>query len=325
MLTLFVLTIFSACGNFEVDHDDYLYTSGYFPYQYPVRTLVLGDYVYDNSNDNAHKFLISVAIGGVYKNGKNREFKIVVDESLCNNLSFTSGGDPVRPLPSNYYALSSQDKLVIPAGKMNGGIEVQLSDAFFNDPLAIKPCYVVPVRIVGSSDVDSILLSKNFTLFAVKYINEYHGAYFHYGTSSVKDVTGTTIENTAYHTEKYVESNPVVKLVTTARHQVKVSLNFESKIITGAFDLILTFNGNNCTVSAPEGASYTVAGSGEFKSKAYEWGNKERDGIVLNYTVTNDKGSYAANDVFVARDRGVVMEVFNPVVNDSFLFYQGGI
>jgi hypothetical protein len=153
-------------------------------------------------------------------------------------------------------------------------------------------------------------------LFAVKFINEYHGVYFHYGTSSVKDAAGVTVENTAYNTEKYVESNPAAKLVTTARHQAKVSLNFESKIMTGTFDLLLTFNGSNCTVSAPEGASYTVAGRGEFKSKAYEWGNKERDGIVLNYTVTDDRGSYTANDVLVARDRGVVMEVFTPVVND---------
>ncbi|MDR2773888.1 MAG: DUF5627 domain-containing protein [Tannerella sp.] len=102
-------------------------------------------------------------------------------------------------------------------------------------------------------------------------------------------------------------------MITTARHQVNMSLNFESCIITGAFELVLTFDGNSCTVSAPEGASYTATGSGEFKSKAYEWGNKERDGITLNYTVTNDKGSYTANDVFVARDRAVVMEVFTPV------------
>jgi hypothetical protein len=316
ILALFVLAILAACGNFEIDHGDYLYTSGYFPYQYPVRTIVLGDYIYDNSNDNAHKFIISVAMGGVYKNEKDREFKFVVDESLCNNLLFTSGGDPVRPLPSSYYTLSSQDRIVIPSGKVNGGVEVQLADAFFNDPQAIKRSYVVPLRIVGSSDVDTVLLSKNFTLFAVKFINEYHGVYFHYGTSSVKDASGATTENTAYNTEKYVENNPVAKMVTTARHQVRTSLNFESRIITGAFDLMLTFNGNNCTVSAPEGVSYTATGSGEFKSKAYRWGNKERDGIAVNYTITTDKGTYTADDVFVARDRSVVMEVFDPVAGN---------
>jgi hypothetical protein len=316
IIALLVPAILVACGNFDIDHEDYLYTSGYFPYQYPVRTLVLGDYIYDNTNDNAHKFLISVAIGGVYENGKDREFKIVVDESLCDNLLFTSGGNPVRPLPSNYYTLGSPNKIVVPSGKMNGGVEVQLADAFFNDPLAITQGYVVPLRITGSSDVDTILLSKDFTLFAVKFINEYHGTYFHYGTGSVKDATGVTVENTAYNTEQYVENNPTAKMVTTARHQVKTSLNFKSSIVTGAFDLLLTFNGNSCTVSAPEGASYTVTGSGEFKSKAYQWGNKERDGIAVNYTVTTGKGTYTADDVFVARDRGVVMEVFSPVVGD---------
>ena len=65
-IVLFSLVViflgFASCQNFDDNHPDYLYTSGYFPYQFPVRTLVLGDYIYDNSNDNAHKFLISVAI-----------------------------------------------------------------------------------------------------------------------------------------------------------------------------------------------------------------------------------------------------------------------
>jgi hypothetical protein len=252
-------------------------------------------------------------MGGVYENTKDRAFSFTVDESLCNNLLFTAGGVEVKPLPSNYYTLSSPDKIVIPKGAYNGGVEVQLTDAFFNDPLAIENTYVVPMRITGSSDVDTILLSKNFTLFAVKFINEYHGTYFQYGTSSVKDPSGSVIENTAYNTEKYVEDYPLVKLVTTGRYQASVSLSFKSAIFTGNFTLLLTFNGTNCTISAPEGADYTATGSGEFKSKEYAWGNKERNGIVLNYTVTSDKGAYTANDVIVERDRGVVMELFSPV------------
>ncbi len=332
-LFAFTLLVFlMACKNFDSEHEDYIYTAGFFPYQYPVRTLVLGDYIYDNSNDNAHKFVISVAMGGVYENDRNREFEIRVDESLCDHLFFTADGDPVKPLPSNYYTLSSTDKIVIPSGKTNGGIEVQLTDAFFDDPSAIKQAYVVPIRLIGSADVDTILsgssanpnpnlvnatdwnvLPKNYTLFAVKYINEFHGTYFYYGSSNVKDASGTEIEKTAYDTEKYVENNPTSKLVTTARYQVSLSLNFHSGIITGSYDLLLTFNGNNCTVTAPEGSPYTVTGTGEFKSQAYQWGNKERDGIVLNYTVSNGTVSYSANDVLVARDRAVVMEVFSPV------------
>jgi hypothetical protein len=321
-----------SCKNFEVDHPDFDYTTGYFPYQFPVRTLVLGDYIYDNSNDNAHKFVISVAMGGVYENGKDRAFSFEVDNSLCNNILFASGGDAIKAMPTSYYTLSSPNSIIIPKGDMNGGVTVQLSDAFFSDPLAIKLGYVVPLRLKGSVDVDSILAGrssntnpdvrvasqwnvtpKNFTMFAVKYINEFHGNYFHYGASTVKDATGTQVETTTY-SEKYVENNIVTKLTTTARYQVSLSTLFKSKIVTGDLKMLLTFTGNNCTVTAPTGVSYTITGTGTFKSKEYTWGNKQRDGIVLNYTVTTATNKYEASDVLVARDRAVIMELYTPVV-----------
>lgn len=333
ILFILILVIsISSCKNFDKDHPDYAYTSGYFPYQYPVRTLVLGDYIYDNSNDNAHKFVISVAMGGVYVNDKNRVFDIKVDNNLCNNLFFTSKGSPVLAMPSNYYSLSSSDKITIPAGKVNGGVDVQLSDAFFNDPLAFTQGYAVPVRLLGSTDVDTILSGstsksnpdpriasdwaispKNFTVFAVKYINEFHGTYFRGGKSSVKNASGAVVENTTY-SESYVEKNPVTKLKTVGRYMVSYNTVFESKILKGNIGLILTFNGNNCTVSAAAGSSYTVSGTGEFLSKKYSWGNKDRDGIVLKYTVTNGTNTYDAEDTLVIRDRDVVMEVYSPVV-----------
>jgi len=329
---LFIAGLIS-CENFDIDHPDFEYTSGYFPYQYPVRTLILGDYIYDNSNDNEHKFLISVGIGGVYANEKDRVFNIAVDNSLCNDILFSAGGEQIIAMPENYYSLSD-NKIVVPKGKMNGGVEVQLTDAFFSDPGAIKNKYVVPVRLLSSNDVDTILVGqspnpnadprvasqwnvapKNFTMFAVKYINEYHGTYFRYGTSSVKDLNGTVVENTPYNTEKYVEYYPTVKLVTTGRYQVSISTFFQSEIMENSLDLILTFNGNSCTVSGPENSPYTISGTGEFQSKKYSWGNKDRDGIVLNYTISDGTHVYEASDVLVLRDRGVVMEVYSPVLD----------
>jgi hypothetical protein len=238
-------------------------------------------------------------------------------------------------MPANYYTLSSPDKITIPAGKFNGGLEVQLTDAFFNDPLAFKNTYVIPLRLVSSNDVDSILSGraigavadsrietqwyvtpKNFTMFAVKYINEYHGNYFYSGSSSVKNGIGTVIENTTY-SAAYVEQNPVVKLLTTGRYQVLLTKNLNTAVagLTGQVKMLLTFSGNNCTITADTGSTLTISGTGEFKSKAYAWGDKQRDGIVLNYTVTNGVNTYTASDVMVARDRAVVMEVFTPKVN----------
>jgi hypothetical protein len=332
LLILPLIIGLTSCSNFEKDHPDFAYTTGYFPYQYPVRTLVLGDYIYDNANDNAHKFIISVAMGGVYENSMDRVFNFVVDESLCTKIKFSATGDTIKALPASYYILSSPDKITIPKGKFNGGVEVQLTDAFFNDPLTIKNKYVVPLRLVSSTDVDSILtgsasiaspdprigsqwnvLPKNFTMFAVKYINEYHGNYFQYGTSTVKDGANTVLETTTYSTP-YVENNTVTKLVTTGKSQVMFTTILKSAILTGTVKMLLDFSGNTCTITGATGSTYTISGTGEFKTKAYTWGNKQRDGITITYTVTNGVNTYTANDVLVIRDRAVVMEIYDPRV-----------
>ncbi|NMC40516.1 MAG: DUF1735 domain-containing protein [Bacteroidales bacterium] len=332
ILLLIILVGLVSCENFEINHPDFDYTSGYFPYQYPVRTLVLGDYIYDNSNDNAHKFLISIAMGGVYENIRDREFTFQIDESLCSKVLFASTGDTIKALPSEYYTLSSPDKIIIPKGKFNGGVTVQLTDAFFNDPSTIKNKYVVPMRLISSNDVDTILVGrtslsnadpriasqwdvvpKNFTMFAIKYINEYHGTYFYYGSSTVQDASGTVLETTTY-SAPYVEQNSTVKLVTTGRSQVSLTTNLHSLILSGNVTMLLTFSGNNCTITGAPGSILTISGTGEFRSEAYEWGNKKRDGIVLNITVTDGVNTYTANDVMVIRDRGVVMEVYEPLV-----------
>ena len=202
---------------------------------------------------------------------------------------------------------------MIPKGKFNGGVEVQLTDAFFSDPNAIKNTYVVPMRIL-SAEVDSIIPEKNFTLFCVKYINEYHGTYFRSGKSSVKEISGKTVEETNYDDYKFVEDRPRVSLKTTGRQQVSVNVGFNSNMFEGDLTLLLDFDGKKCKVSLPVGSKFMVSGSGEFQEKAYNWGNKERDGIVVNYTVKDEEGNtYTANDVLVIRDRAVKMEVFSPV------------
>lgn len=329
-LILIIAIGFYSCRNFEVTHPDFKFTSGYFPYQFPVRTLVLGDYIYDNSNDNDHKFVISVHMGGVYKNEKDRKFKIEIDNELTDSLLFNTDGDTIRFMPDKYYTLNS-NFITIPKGKQFGGVTVQLTDAFFDDSLTIGLSYVVPLKLVSSNDVDTILrgraavadpdiritsdwvnVPKDFTLFAVKYINEFEGSYFRFGKSKVKDAFNATIEDSLYKAD-YVVDNPVSKLKTTKRHQVSFSTSFYSQKISGNAEMLLTFDGDNCTVSAANGSSYQISGNGSFEKKAFEWGNKERNGIVLNYSISDGNYTYEANDTLVVRDRGVVMEVFDPV------------
>ena len=137
----------ASCYNSESEFPDYEGgTTAYFAYQFPVRTLILGNDIYDNTLDNAHKCQIWATMGGAYK-GRDAVADIVVDESLCDNLWFVDAGgnpsEPVRPLPKEYYNLVGN---TIPYnGDQRGYVEVQFTDAFFNDPKAIENTYVIPL------------------------------------------------------------------------------------------------------------------------------------------------------------------------------------
>ena len=366
MRKLFILLFagmigFSACKNFPIEHPDFDYCSASFPYQFPIRNLVLGDYIYDNSNDNAGIFVISAVMGGVYENKKDRKFVIQVDNTLCNNLFFSSSGNSVKPMPANYYTLSSNSELIIPKGHFNGGITVQLTDAFFNDPDAFKRTYAVPIRLISSDDVDVIIQgdplfsgadpritadwlnpAKNFTVFAVKYWNEYQATHLYYGKSTLKNASGQSLQEFTYQ-ERYVEDNrPFVDLITTGRRQVETSANINLRSNTnmpGSVKLVFDFNTSNaCTISGTGTyqrtvsditytTSYVVQGTGNFttvKAQTYGgWGNKDRNVINANYSVsvlsTNDpninpENIYTAEDVFVVRDRNVTFESYSPAV-----------
>ncbi len=86
-ILLIILAVFSACENQDWEFPDFDYSTVYFPYQSPVRTLVLGeDDLFDNSLDNEHKCLIMATMGGIYENKKDVTIDVVVDNSLCENL-----------------------------------------------------------------------------------------------------------------------------------------------------------------------------------------------------------------------------------------------
>ena len=334
ILTLFIGLIFFliSCKNQINEFPDFNYTTGYFPYQYPVRTIELGkDVIWDNTSDNNHKFLISTAMGGVYENTIDREFTVELAGSLCNNVLFVSTKDTLRLMPQSYYTLSSS-KISIPAGEVNGGIDVQLTDNFFKDPLSIKLKYVIPLRIVNVTNIDSILkgralvnnpnpliaanwsvLPKDFTMFAVKFINPYHGTYLHRGTSSV-DSSAMKVETSLYH-QKYVEQDELWSLITKSLYKVTLSGGSHSRRVPGFLQMDLTFSDDgSCTITEATGSSYIITGTGKLVSDADSWGNKKRDAIYLQYKIKSGVYSFSANDTLVVRDRGVVLETFQPQV-----------
>jgi hypothetical protein len=334
ILTILVLCIgIIACKNQDNSFPDFDYTSGFFPYQYPVRTLVLGDYIYDNTNDNNHEFLISAAMGGVYANKMDRIFDIELAPELCNRALFSATKDTIRLMPASYYTLSSSSKLTIPAGSLNGNIRVHLNDAFFDDPLAIKLGYVIPIKIKNVANLDTILrgksgfsnpdpriagqwsvVPKDYTMFAVNYINPYHGKYLHRGVAVVKDGTQAVLETTPYRTT-YIVNNEIWSLVTLSKNSVNVTGTLRSTKITGSLNMNLTFTDDgNCTITQGTGSAFTITGSGKFVKDGDEWGLKKRDAIYMNYQLTSGGNTYSATDTLVIRDRAVKMVVFTPTI-----------
>ncbi len=347
----------ASCYNADHDFPDFEDgTTAYFAYQFPVRTLVLGNDIYDNSLDNAHKCQIWSTMGGAY-GGRDAYVDIAVDESLCDNLWFVdAGGNPnyrVLPMPSNYYTLASN---VIPyKGDPRGYVEVQFTDAFFNDPKSVEETYVIPLVMRGVKGIDHILtgtpreglspsrtntedweiLAKDYVLYCVKYMNPWQGKYIRRGVDNVteKGVVNTIVRkdfslinsDLEHYKENPVNQNDeVCGIKTKNMSQAIFPVSFKTSGASISCNLILTFNGNNCTISTDD-ENVTATGSGEYivkgterpEYKDYQWGSMngepvQRDILRLAYNVSFDNKDIqvSTNDTLVVQTRESNKKVF---------------
>ena len=304
---------FASCYNADKDFPDYEGgTTAYFAYQFPVRTVILGNDIYDNTLDNQHKIQIWSTMGGAY-GGRDAYVDIAVDETLCDNLFFTDEGgnadEPVRPMPKEYYTLL--DSKIPYNGDSRGYVEVQLTDAFFNDPKAIANTYVIPLVMTGQKGFDHILtgspregltpsrtntedwdvLAKDYVLYCVKYMNPWQAKYIRRGVDNVTEKGVTTqvvrkdfsLVNTdlEHYKENPVNQNDeVCSIHTKNMTQAIFPVSFKTSGASVSCNLILTFNGNQCSITTDD-ENVTATGSGEFIEKGtekaeykdYQWGS----------------------------------------------------
>ncbi|THU41199.1 DUF1735 domain-containing protein [Niastella caeni] len=313
LIPIILLFVLVSCSSKEVEFPDYDYQTVYFAYQYPVRTITFGEDVFSTELDNQGKCKILATTGGVYSSKRNIQIGISVDNSLlARPLLFNAGGDQIVAMPNNYYSLAA-DNIVIPEGGLTGGVEVQLTEAFFNDPASIKKTYVIPLRMTSKSNADSILSGKDFILYAIKYVNPWHGNYLRRG----KDVITGSVNQTVVRHKPYVEDDEVNKLHTRTMKVIEFPVVFKDKNgVNVNCTLLLTFdNDGNCTVSSAT-SSFTATGNGKFvkRGEKNSWGSKDRDAIYLSYQVTLTDMQVSSTDTLVLRDRAVTMETFAPVV-----------
>lgn len=294
--------IFTSCENQDWEFPDFEYTTVYFAYQTPVRTITFGEDVWDTSLDNQGQCQIMATIGGVYSNEANRTISIEVDPTIVDDVTFKDGS-PIVAMPTNYYTLSDS-KIVIPAGKMLGGVTVQLTDAFFADPEATTGKYVIPVRMTGVQGADSILSGvpltdsprlavaedwdvqpKNYVLYAVKYISQYDSWYLRTGTDVYSDARGT-VERKYDDIEKAQQVNTFSTLSKNS-----IVWNFDLKDEAGyARDCKLKFDFTESGAVSISSLSsdITASGSGQYTvlGEKNSWGGKDRDVMTLDYTIS---------------------------------------
>lgn len=348
---------FASCYNADKEFPDYEGgTTAYFAYQFPVRTVILGNDIYDNTLDNQHKIQIWATMGGAY-GGRNAYVDIAVDETLCDNLFFTDAGGnadaPVLPMPKEYYKL--MDSKIPYNGDSRGYVEVQLTDAFFNDPKAIENTYVIPLLMTGKNGFDHILtgtpreglspsrtntedweiLAKDYVLYCVKYMNPWQAKYIRRGVDNVteKGVTTQVVRkdfslvnsDLDHYKENPVNQNDEVCAIHTKNMtQAIFPVSFKTSGASITCNLILTFNGNQCTISTDD-ENVTATGSGEFIEKGtekteykdYQWGSNngqpvQRDILRLAYDVKFDNKNIqvSTTDTLVVQTRESNKKVF---------------
>jgi hypothetical protein len=301
LILIGIVALGVGCSNQELPFEDFDYQGVYFPYQSPYRTIILGDdEVGDNTIDRERAFSIGGSIGGMYVNTKDRDVFVEYAPELAANLT------GVTLMPENYYT-ATFDKFTIPKGSFFGNLRVNLTDAFFEDPLTTfpnplsTPIYVIPLRIIGA-DADSILSGapnptipnpdlripdhwtiqpKNYVLFGVKYINPSHGVYFLRGQRYLlrdQSTNTTGVTDTVTYSTRFLTSNDKVKLTTkslTENYMPSVGGFNKESFSDPEFSMLLTFDEatNNVTVSQRAGLTrkneeyVAVTGTGKFYTK----------------------------------------------------------
>ncbi|MEN6363266.1 MAG: DUF1735 domain-containing protein [Bacteroidales bacterium] len=328
----------TSCYNQDIMYDDYETQSVYFPFQYPVRTLSLGNDIQNNSLDKLHKFNIGICIGGLYmENRKNWTVHFEVDNSLVYNYLVNVKGDTLKALPAEYYTLNPASTVTIPKGSFSGLIEVQLTDAFFQDPVAIKGNYVIPLKIADSPDDVALLtgtaaegisnpnihlasdwavIPRNYTLFGIKYVNPYHGTWLRRGKMVVRNTGGVFLDTIAYRTRS-VEFDIPTALTTSKLNEVTGNMNVENEL----WHVTLSVAGDKTiSIQSMTDSPVSVSGTGKYVENGDSWGGTPekptpRDAIYLNYSYTRTDGNICeVHDTLVFRDRGIKVEEARPTI-----------
>ena len=303
-IIIILLAILIGCEKYEDYQVDFDYSTVYFPYQQPLRTLVMGDGL---------NFEVGVVLGGRRDNQQQETVQYEIDSSLLKDTGF-------ELLPDDYFSLSNEKEMIIPAGSIHGRVTVTLdSSKFLNNELSHLNTYALPFKITETS-VDSILqgfyneatesydiFPKDYTIVVVKYINEYHGTYYHKGKEYIFDPENNPVDTIIYSSRNLVD-NSTWDIITTAPFEVITTGIGKNSSGNSPNDYAMKLIVDGTEVSfmnVEESQSAITSVVGE--SGIYNVEDKE---FYLEYSYTDDDFVHEVTDTLVFRDKGLKFELW---------------
>jgi hypothetical protein len=152
-------------------------------------------------------------------------------------------------------------------------------------------------------------------LFAVKYINRYHGTYLHRGTDELLDATGTVIETTTY-SKDFIEEDLLTSVTTVSLSESTID-RLGGDNLGGVYQMKLKFNDDKSIVISGVEGGVAVSGTGTFKEtdEGEVWGGTSHMTLYLDYTYTDNGGDkHHATETMVYRDNAVIYEEFDVTI-----------
>jgi hypothetical protein len=185
---------------------------------------------------------------------------------------------------------------------MQGYVGIELdSVAFLADPKSLTGEYVIPFRLTGSNDVDSINSAKDYMIISVSYWARQHGNYCYSG-QTVKKQDASVIETVTYENTSTI-SESIRQLITVGPQAllVKADATATSKDPgKGKFTFRIeapSSGGGEVQISSAPGSAIEISPNG---SSTYDADSRT---FYLNYKYNDGTYDCEATDTLVFRNR----------------------
>jgi len=285
---------------------DYVYTSIYFPYQYDVRTVVVGE---------GMSIKVGAALGGTMNNTIDRTVNFTLDNTLITPAILASmktastyiknavaNTTTLLPMPVAYYSLSNASQMIIHKTQHEGDITLTVdSTKFLADPLTLNGNYCVPFWIQNATS-DSLIQLKRSNVVCLKYENTLFGNYWHGGITIRKDATGKTIDTVKYYTAIPTPEAKIWILKTTAPWDLIVNGYSDQVTAKAGGEFKISLSGTNVVISTVTGSTFAITpnGASTFNKPKLLQDRK----LFLNYQYVNGTGlTCYAKDTLTFRNR----------------------